>query len=515
MASAEFAAQALCASANAAFSGNDAEATFSLPLRSGDRAGEDHARRLLDQALVMLYPQLDPRQLCIEVRGDALVTSVVPALQPLCGPRVTFRGEALVWECGAVVAASQGDMAHARKTFFKAHKDAIRRAREVLAGLYACNTERKPRKVLASGVGVRVALAVIAVDAMYAYVGIPFAVAHDSWRVVGRLPKALVTVDSSSFSHRRPSWVRSTAHCVKFLQGSLRWRSLTPRTADCVVVGHRVSFSSQDQGVVDDDTIEIDDMGIVVDDDSDLTTLPDVADSVGTAFGEALAAAQKNGPVATAVEALRVTGEDRYRRAPGSLRTLRKERDERCNAAAFSKGTVVPWREAATVEFKAKISLDLHDDSQTNPERVRQILSAMANTHGGVLFVGIGDDGTVLGAPKVKDSIRLTHFSPAMISDSVTLHEFPVAGSAESPMAADWWKQGAALPNSNDPVSVVTRIAVTRSVAPFHLCGATAAAAPMVRGAASSLPLSTGACVERLVLDECVQAESKRQRECE
>ena len=92
MSSVEFAAQALSASANAAFSGNNAEATFSLPLHNGDRASEDNARRLLDQALVMLYPQLDPRQLCIEVRNDALAISVVAALEPLCGPRVTLRG---------------------------------------------------------------------------------------------------------------------------------------------------------------------------------------------------------------------------------------------------------------------------------------------------------------------------------------------------------------------------------------------------------------------------------------
>jgi hypothetical protein len=189
---------------------------------------------------------------------------------------------------------------------------------------------------------------------------------------------------------------------------------------------------------------------------------------------------------------------------------------------------VLAWREESSVEFKARVSADGPDmGTQTNTERVRQIISAMANTHGGTLLVGIADDGTVIGAPKIRDHVRLTHFAPALITDSITVHEFPVAAANASatpaaPMPTDWWKaapgaanagpSAAPTPTPSDGLAV-TRIAVTRAVAPFHLCGATVSAAPMVRGAASTLPLPVSCCVERLVADEYVRLEAKRARE--
>ncbi|CCW71058.1 unnamed protein product [Phytomonas sp. Hart1] len=126
--------------------------------------------------------------------------------------------------------------------------------------------------------------------------------------------------------------------------------------------------------------------------------------------------------------------------------------------------------EGPTVEFKHHLSSyraavvetpeDGPDNAKKGPvimdvERVRHTIAAMASTMGGVLCVGVSDEGEIIGHERgaVVKTLRTTGFCPVMVKDSVVVKELPVLNPTSSkdtsntgldpPLKAlpkDWWK---------------------------------------------------------------------------
>jgi hypothetical protein len=515
-------AAALCAIANSAPS--------SFAFRSGgtDRAAEDRARLLVDRAAAHVYPQVDPRVVdCQLLDSRWFVVSVSATYDGDCGPRRTASGCGYRVREGVLEACSGDDVSAARKAYFRQWKEHIRDARLIVAGLYLRNTERRPRRAFVAGSGVAVTAAVCGLDELYAYLALPF---DGSWIIVGRVA-APKWIEAAGFVSTSPPPQVTNGHEAYALTHSkgVRFTRTMEETGRVSLLAHRLSFRERD-GVVDPRSIEMEDLGVEADSDgtAEVTQLADIAASIAAATAEVQAACAANEGVSADIARFRNTGEDCFRRPPGAIRALRKVRDETCPLEAVVEGQQLPWREGPRVEFKAKINIaaDVTPETktQTTTERLRQIIAAMANTHGGAVLVGVSDDGTVLGAPKILSHVRLTQFAPAFPSDAIACRELPVATSSKAAaptMAADWWKAPPKPPTTaakgsapaDDQQKVVTVIRVIMGTAPFHLTGGTVDSAPMARGAASTVALSALTMVERIVADRARREEAKRARD--
>lgn len=182
--------------------------------------------------------------------------------------------------------------------------------------------------------------------------------------------------------------------------------------------------------------------------------------------------------------------------------------------------------EGATVEFKYRLHFTAQGEEgkgedewgTATPERLRHTLVSMANTLGGVVIVGVTDDGRVVGHPhplgEVKRQLRLTGFCPAMVKDSISLRELPVLssgpahGSDAVKLKPNWWKSGEGLSTgvittanaqagAATPQRYITVITVQRGLAPYY-CVTSQAGIPYKRGCASTTPMSVWLMASRL-----------------
>ncbi|KAF8283910.1 putative Divergent AAA domain containing protein, partial [Trypanosoma cruzi] len=169
--------------------------------------------------------------------------------------------------------------------------------------------------------------------------------------------------------------------------------------------------------------------------------------------------------------------------------------------------------EGTCVEFKAKVERwqDSADDispgqrrhSTVNLERIRHTVAAMASTMGGVLLVGVTDDGEVIGhARDALKELRLSGFCPAMVKGTVTVTEMrAVLGDRPTTMPKDWWKKANPQQQEQQTVEektdrVVTVITVKRGPAPFYTTSR--CSVPYTRGFASTVPLHVVVCARRI-----------------
>ena len=185
--------------------------------------------------------------------------------------------------------------------------------------------------------------------------------------------------------------------------------------------------------------------------------------------------------------------------------------------------------EGPCVEFKHKVSEYSFGHSggasmaQSDVERLRHTVTAMAASLGGVIVVGVrDDDGTVVGHPPsaVKDNLRTSAFFPAMQKDSVRVIEVkvrPQAATANAPaaggntaapsaasasaMPAGWWKAASAQQSTSAGSggggsalaaaagaarSLVGASSSSASILMARLAAASASAAPAPSAAASA-----------------------------
>ncbi|ESL07258.1 hypothetical protein TRSC58_05057 [Trypanosoma rangeli SC58] len=169
--------------------------------------------------------------------------------------------------------------------------------------------------------------------------------------------------------------------------------------------------------------------------------------------------------------------------------------------------------EGTCVEFKAKIdkwqdganavSPGQQKRSIVNLERIRHTVAAMASTLGGVLLVGVTDDGEVIGhARGALRELRLSGFCPAMVKGGVMVTEMrAVRGEPAMTMPKDWWKATKRQPHEQLAVEgttdrVVTVVTVRRGPAPFY--APSRHSVPYMRGFASTVPLHVVVCARRI-----------------
>ncbi|RNF25898.1 Trypanosoma vivax [Trypanosoma conorhini] len=189
-------------------------------------------------------------------------------------------------------------------------------------------------------------------------------------------------------------------------------------------------------------------------------------------------------------------------------------REGRSPVTVASPQEIPSLLEGTCVEFKAKIDKwrrDGPDDAApgqrrhaiVNLERIRHTVAAMASTLGGVLLVGVADDGEVIGhARGALKELRLSGFCPAMVKGSVTVTEMrAVRGERPTTMPKDWWKAAKPQPreqqDSEDAADrVVTVVTVRRGPAPFYTTSRYSV--PYTRGFASTVPLHLVVCARRI-----------------
>lgn len=164
--------------------------------------------------------------------------------------------------------------------------------------------------------------------------------------------------------------------------------------------------------------------------------------------------------------------------------------------------------ECCQVEFKYRIEAATTTKKQImSAERLRHTMAAMASTLGGVVCVGVTDDGRIVGHPQgqVAALVRTTGFCPAMVKDSVAVKEIRVLASASEPsgrrtMPKEWWKQQAVPEATNTRTTaastVVTVFTVSKGQAPFYSSGRHSV--PYVRGCASTTPMPVLVMAHRL-----------------
>ncbi|GET89796.1 hypothetical protein, conserved [Leishmania tarentolae] len=196
---------------------------------------------------------------------------------------------------------------------------------------------------------------------------------------------------------------------------------------------------------------------------------------------------------------------------------------------------VAQLEECHNVEFKAKVG-SMADGSSTgadshpqrhpvlmDAERLRNTMAAMAACRGGVIVLGVTDDGRILGHSKKLDAarhLRTSGFCPAMVKDTVQVKELRWLNAGEDitnasgafsgessangvpapvkrAMPENWWKSGATpatrglpetLTTAKTGVSggdhVITVVSVQKGQAPFYATSKNAP--PYQRGCAST-----------------------------
>jgi hypothetical protein len=221
--------------------------------------------------------------------------------------------------------------------------------------------------------------------------------------------------------------------------------------------------------------------------------------------------------------------------------------------AVRTTADVATLEESNNVEFKAKVGITPSSGTGTlaqcgrgqqastmDTERLRNTIAAMAASRGGVVVIGVADDGRIIGHAKqleVGKHLRISGFCPAMVKDAVQIKELRwlqatdgkptapttatgsatgVANTCEAPMKRampeNWWKAGSnnaarvaagsdrttlqATPaNSTD--LVITVISVEKGQAPFYATAKNAP--PYERGCASTVVMPTVVLARRLM----------------
>ncbi|KAG5475638.1 hypothetical protein LSCM4_04220 [Leishmania orientalis] len=211
---------------------------------------------------------------------------------------------------------------------------------------------------------------------------------------------------------------------------------------------------------------------------------------------------------------------------------------------------VAQLEECHNVEFKAKVGLvtkgsfsGAHSQEQHHPvlmdaERLRNTMAAMAACRGGVILLGVTDDGHILGHAKqleVARRLRTSGFCPAMVKGTVQVKELRwlgangnVASASEesssesrgngaSPpvkraMPANWWKRSSTPAASGVPSTsaraeagtsaddqIITVVTVQRGQAPFY---ATAKHAPPYQRGCTSTTMMPVIVMARRIMKE-------------
>lgn len=209
---------------------------------------------------------------------------------------------------------------------------------------------------------------------------------------------------------------------------------------------------------------------------------------------------------------------------------------------------VAQLEESHNVEFKARVGRVTNGSStgadshpQRHPvvmdaERLRNTMAAMAACRGGVILLGVTDDGRVLGHAKQLDvarQLRTSGFCPAMVKDTVQVKELRLlsasggianpskAVSGESSdngasalvkraMPENWWKSGATPPAPGLPKTsatakagasagdqVITVVSIQKGQAPFYATSKNAP--PYQRGCASTTMMPTTVVARRIM----------------
>lgn len=212
---------------------------------------------------------------------------------------------------------------------------------------------------------------------------------------------------------------------------------------------------------------------------------------------------------------------------------------------------VAGLEEGYNVEFKARVGLiPAGDDAAAagatvksrsrfaatmDTERLRNTIAAMAACRGGVIVVGVADDGAVLGHSTqlaVAKHLRTSGFCPAMVKDAVQVKELRwrekshvssgdgSAASVKRAMPENWWKGGVAgtaadaknkeaaheghrggnalaAAASAEEQLVVTVVSVEKGQAPFYATAKNAP--PYQRGCASTVVMPTVVVARRLM----------------
>ncbi|KAK7195290.1 hypothetical protein NESM_000454800 [Novymonas esmeraldas] len=215
--------------------------------------------------------------------------------------------------------------------------------------------------------------------------------------------------------------------------------------------------------------------------------------------------------------------------------------------AVRTAADVAHLEESHNVEFKAKVALvkgtagDVQEaparhasrspsPSQRRPalmdtERLRNTMAAMAACRGGVIVVGVADDGRVLGHAKQMDvmrQLRTSGFCPAMVKDTVQVKELRWLGAVAADgeggsggpvperrsMPANWWKGGAksaetVAATSSSQDLVLTVVSVEKGQAPFYATSKNAP--PYLRGCASTTPMPTVVAARRVLAELTLQ----------
>ncbi|CBZ28245.1 conserved hypothetical protein [Leishmania mexicana MHOM/GT/2001/U1103] len=211
---------------------------------------------------------------------------------------------------------------------------------------------------------------------------------------------------------------------------------------------------------------------------------------------------------------------------------------------------VAQLEESHNVEFKARVGRVTNGSStgadshpQRHPvvmdaERLRNTMAAMAACRGGVILLGVTDDGRVLGHAKQLDvarQLRTSGFCPAMVKDTVQVKELRLlsasggianpskAVSGESSdngasalvkraMPENWWKSGATPPAPGLPKTsatakagasagdqVITVVSIQKGQAPFY---ATSKNAPPYQRGCASTTMMPATVVARRIMKE-------------
>ncbi|CAC9499812.1 conserved hypothetical protein [Leishmania infantum JPCM5] len=209
---------------------------------------------------------------------------------------------------------------------------------------------------------------------------------------------------------------------------------------------------------------------------------------------------------------------------------------------------VAQLEECHNVEFKARVgrvtngsSAGADSHQQRHPvlmdaERLRNTMAAMAACRGGVILLGVADDGRILGHAKqlgVARQLRTSGFCPAMVKDTVHVKELrwlsasgglagaskAVAGESggngasvpvKPAMPENWWKSGATPPAPGLPKAsatakagasagdqVITVVSVQKGQAPFYATSKNAP--PYQRGCASTTMMPTMVVARRIM----------------
>ncbi|CAG9576751.1 conserved hypothetical protein [Leishmania major strain Friedlin] len=216
--------------------------------------------------------------------------------------------------------------------------------------------------------------------------------------------------------------------------------------------------------------------------------------------------------------------------------------------AVRTAADVAQLEECHNVEFKARVGRVTNGSSagadshpQRHPvlmdaERLRNTMAAMAACRGGVILLGVADDGRILGHARqlgVARQLRTSGFCPAMVKDTVQVKELrwlsasggladagkAVLGEssgngASAPvkraMPENWWKNGATPPAPDLPKTsataeagasagdqVITVVSVQKGQAPFYATSKNAP--PYQRGCASTTVMPTMVVARRIM----------------